>query len=269
MYNNNGNNDNMTSFNMEKKFKLTDEILVVNGKTLYRIKALKDFSDVKKGEKGGFVEKEINLSQYGDCWVYGNAMVYDNAKIYGDAVVGDNAKVWMDAKVSGNAKVYYNAQVYGNAEVYGHATILHDAEVYDKALVFGNAEIFGDAKVFGYAKVLDFAEVYDDAEVYGYAKVYDTAKVYDDAQVYGDAAVCGETRICDDAKVESNGDYILFKNWWSSGRFFTWTKSNNMWKVGCFYGTGKELVEKAYKDSEISGREYERVVKYVEAIMGE
>ena len=236
---------------MEKKFKLTDEILVVNGKTLYRIKALKDFSDVKKGDKGGFVEKEINLSQYGDCWVYDDAMAYDNAEIYGDAVVRNNAKVWMDAKVSGNAKVYYNAKVYGNAMVFGHAIILDGAEVYD------------------YAKVLDFAQVYGDAKVYGYAKVYDTAKVYDDAQVYGDAAVCGETRICSDAAVCADSDYILFKNWWSSGRFFTWTKSNNMWKVGCFYGTGEELVEKAYKDSEISGREYERVVKYVEAIMRE
>ena len=236
---------------MEKKFKLTDEILVVNGKTLYRIKALKDFSDVKKGDKGGFVEKEINLSQYGDCWVYDDAMVYDNAEIYGDAVVRNNAKVWMDAKVSGNAQVYYNAKVYGNAMVFGHAIILDGAEVYD------------------YAKVLDFAQVYGDAKVYGYAKVYDTAKVYDDAQVYGDAAVCGETRICSDAAVCADSDYILFKNWWSSGRFFTWTKSNNMWKVGCFYGTGEELVEKAYKDSEISGREYERVVKYVEAIMRE
>lgn len=42
-----------------------------------------------------------------------------------------------------------------------------------------------------------------------------------------------------------------------------------MWKVGCFYGTGKELVEKAYKDSELSGREYERVVKYVESILAD
>ena len=39
-----------------------------------------------------------------------------------------------------------------------------------------------------------------------------------------------------------------------------------MWKVGCFYGTGKELIDKAYRDSEISGREYERIVKYVETI---
>ena len=71
------------------------------------------------------------------------------------------------------------------------------------------------------------------------------------------------------AVIVSNEDYITFKNWWSSGRFFTWTRSNNMWKVGCFYGTGEELITKAYKDSEHSGKEYERVVKYVESILNE
>ena len=40
-----------------------------------------------------------------------------------------------------------------------------------------------------------------------------------------------------------------------------------MWKVGCFYGTGEELIAKAYKDSELSGREYERVVNYVVSIL--
>ena len=81
------------------------------------------------------------------------------------------------------------------------------------------------------------------------------AWVYGDAEVYGNAKVCG------------NADYIVFKNWWSSGRYFTWTRSNNMWKVGCFYGTGEELIKKAYTDSEKSGREYERVVRYVESIL--
>ena len=71
----------------------------------------------------------------------------------------------------------------------------------------------------------------------------------------------------DGVLIENNTDYIVFKNWWSSGRYFTWTKSNNMWKVGCFYGTGKELIEKAYKDSELSGKEYKRVVDYVESIL--
>lgn len=72
-----------------------------------------------------------------------------------------------------------------------------------------------------------------------------------------------------DAIVRNNSDYILFKNWWSSGRYFTWTRSNNMWCVGCFYGTGDELIAKAYQDSKLSGREYERVVNYVKSILEE
>ena len=40
-----------------------------------------------------------------------------------------------------------------------------------------------------------------------------------------------------------------------------------MWKVGFFYGTGEELIEEAYEDSEKTGEEYERVVKYVESII--
>ena len=43
---------------MEKKYKLTEETINVNGRTLYRIEALRDFNDVKKGDKGGFVEDE-------------------------------------------------------------------------------------------------------------------------------------------------------------------------------------------------------------------
>lgn len=61
----------------------------------------------------------------------------------------------------------------------------------------------------------------------------------------------------------------VFKNFWSSGRHFTWTRSNNKWHVGCFRGTGEELIKKAYQDSEKSGREYERVVRYVESILAD
>lgn len=125
----------------------------------YRVKALRDFNDVKKGDIGGYIHSENNLSQLDDCWIYDNAVVSDNANIRGE--------------------------------------------------------------------------------------------------------VC----ICGDAIISSDKDYIVFKNWWSSGRFFTWTRSNNIWKVGCFYGTGEELIDKAYKDSEESGREYEKIVKYVERIL--
>lgn len=76
-----------------KKYKLTDETTDVLGITLHRVKALKDFDDVKKGELGGYVESERNLSQAGNCWVYGNARVYGNAWVY------DNAKVCGDAMI--------------------------------------------------------------------------------------------------------------------------------------------------------------------------
>ena len=78
---------------MEKKYKLTEETINVNGKTLHRIEALRDFGDVKKGNKGGFIEKEENLSQSGDCWVYHNAKVSDDAVVYSNAKVYGNTKI--------------------------------------------------------------------------------------------------------------------------------------------------------------------------------
>ena len=210
---------------MEKKYKLTEESINYCNKTLYRIEALKNFGNVKKGDKGGYVEKEDNLSQEGDCWIS------DNAKVFDSAVVSGNAKVYDNAKVCGNTKVFGDAYVYGNALV------------YNNAVIYGKAEVFSDAVV------------------------YDKVRVFDDAYVCGKVIVCGNAQVCGDAKIKNNSDYIVFKNWWSSGRHFTWTRNNNMWKVGCFYGTGEELITKAYKDSELSGREYKRVVDYVESIL--
>jgi len=74
------------------KYELTTTFIEHNGKKLYQIKALKDFGDVYAGELGGYIEKESNLSQEGDCWVYGNAKVYGNARIFDDAKVCGNTQ---------------------------------------------------------------------------------------------------------------------------------------------------------------------------------
>lgn len=232
-----------------KKYKLTDEYITIGRYKLYRIEALKDFSWVKKGDKGGFIESEENLSHFNNCWIYGDA------KVYGNAMVFENAKILNNSKVSGYAWVYGNAIVYSNALV------------YDRAKVFGNASVHGSAEVYGNAKVLDKASVFGDARVYGNALVCDRTYVYGNANVSGNAKVCDKAEIYGNAEISNSTDYIVFKNRWSSNRYFTWTRSNNMWRVGCFYGTGAELIAKAYKDSELSGREYERVVKYVESIL--
>ena len=114
---------------MSKKYELTNEMIKVNGVVLHRIKALGDFSDVKAGDLGGWVESDDNLSHNGNAWVSGDARVSGNAEVYGDAWVSGNAWVFGDARVSGNAWVSENARVSGNAEVFGNAWVFGDAHI--------------------------------------------------------------------------------------------------------------------------------------------
>ena len=112
-----------------KKFELTTESITFLGRTLFRIKALISFGNVKAGELGGYIEKEGNLSHEGDAWVcdnarvYGDAWVCGDARVYGDAWVCDNAWVCGDARVYGDARVCGNAWVCDNARVCGNADI--------------------------------------------------------------------------------------------------------------------------------------------------
>jgi predicted acyltransferase (DUF342 family) len=141
------------------KYKLTDETKVVDGITLYRIEAVEAFGNVEVGEKGGFIEGEKNLDQYGNAWVsgnawvYGNAQVYGNARVYGNAQVYGNARLYGNSQVNGIARVYCSAQLNGNARVYGNAQVSGNAWVYGNAQVYGNAWVYGNALVSGNAQV--------------------------------------------------------------------------------------------------------------------
>ena len=100
-----------------KKFKLTKKSIEVFGKTLFQIKALKEFGDVEKGDLGGYIEKDDNISQEGDAWVYGNARVYGDARVYGNAWVSGDAWVYGDARVYGDVWVSGDARVYGKLKI--------------------------------------------------------------------------------------------------------------------------------------------------------
>ena len=116
-----------------KKYEMTAGIKVVCGVTLHRIKALISFDGVEKGELGGWIEKEENLSQEGNAWVCDNAYVTGDAQVYGNAWVLGNVWVRDNAQIYGNALIRDNAQVYDNAQVCG------DAQVCDNVRVSGNA----------------------------------------------------------------------------------------------------------------------------------
>lgn len=179
---------------------------------LYRIRALKDFGNVKTGYLGGYVEKEENLSHEGNCWVDDNAKVYNNAKISGNAEVYDNAKIYGEADVFGNAKVYGNAEVYNKTSVCDNAMVYDNAKVSDWVKVYNDAQVYGEAKVYNFTKIGGEAKVYDNAKVYDYADVRDKAKVYGNAEVskktkmYGFTEVGGDIKIIDNVEVKENSE---------------------------------------------------------------
>lgn len=233
----------------QKKYRLTTETMCFDGVTLHRIQALKDFGNVEAGELGGWIECERNLSQSGNCWIAMEAKVYDGAEI------GDNAVLTRKAIACGNSTICNDTLISDESVISGFTYLYGNVEVYGESVIDGDASLYGNVKVID-AKVVD-------------AEVHDNVIICDGAYVHGPVKIDGNAYISRGAKVCNNDDYIVFKNFWSSGRHFTWTRSNNKWSVGRFYGTGEELIKKAYQDSKKSGREYERVVRYVESILAD
>ena len=138
-----------------KKFELTNEFVVnIFGIKLFRIRSLVSFGCVKAGEQGGYVEKEGNLSQIGDAWIFGNAQVYGNAQVSGKAQVYGNARVYGDTRVSGNAQVYGDAWISSDARVHGDT---------DYATVKGFGRYNRNTTFFrckdAYKKILEHCEV--------------------------------------------------------------------------------------------------------------
>jgi len=139
---------------MKKYTLVKSDTIEYAGRTLFRIRASMDFGVVSKGELGGYIEKEDNLSMDGNAWVSDNAWVSGNASVFDNAWVSGNASVFDNASVSDTAWVSSNARVYNNARVYGNAWVSDNAWVSGNAWVYGNARVSGNAWVSGSLKLL-------------------------------------------------------------------------------------------------------------------
>ena len=118
---------------MTKKYELVaDDCLRVGDRTVYRLRALRDFGDVKRGDLGGYVESESALSHSGDSWVQDVAQVY-----------GPNGSVGGNARIKGEAWVL--GRVDGDAEVCDLVVISEDAHVGGRTVLRGDEIVRGEA----------------------------------------------------------------------------------------------------------------------------
>ena len=261
-----------------KKYKFTGETKSYMGITLHRIRALKDFGNVKEGDIGGWIEKEENLSHTGLCWIYDEAIVREDARvtenarayniseISGQALIREDAVIRNDVKIYDSTDIYGRAEVYGQAEIYEKAKICKNSKVYDCAKIHGNAWICGNSKIYEFAEVYENSEVYGNSEVrgnskvYGNSKIYNYAKICDNAEIRGDTEILNDVVIGKDAVIESSRDYIFIGPVGSKNKVVTVFKTSEGIRIlrGCFYGSIEEFenkVKSKHKDNEY-GNEY-------------
>jgi len=219
-----------------EKYEMTDEILDTGYGIFHRIRAKKDLPfAASAGSLGGFIESEENLSPKGNCWVAGDAIVFDEARIQNDAFVGGRARVYDSAIVRDKAKVL------GEARVSEHAIIEKRAEIYGSAYVFDNARISGRAEIYEYAMVAGDSLVTDIADVSGNAEVVHS-------EILMSASVRGYARIRK-ATVAATSDYLVVGPVGSRDDYLTMTIPNEMVITGCFYGSLDELEEAAKRQN--------------------
>ena len=211
-----------------KKFELVENLtLYHNGGLLHRIRALKNFGDVKKGDIGGWVESEKNLSQKGLCWIY------DDAKVSAKARVSENARVMDLAVVDSNARVHGTAGICDISHVTDYATVRGNSIVRDKSCVmeFGlvddHAFVFDRATVSGRAQVVGFARICDDTRVTNGSIVSGNSFIVGNGYIGGDVIVNGHERI--DFTVIRSTDYVTYKDPFVDDVYYTASTSRDIW----------------------------------------
>ena len=123
---------------------------ITHGDGYYRLKAIKNFGDVRRGNIGGYVKSYHSLSQKGKCWIYNEArvrdraLVIDNARVFNQSFITDDAVISDNAQTYGDSWIRDNARVSGNAKVFGKSRISNDTLIYGRQCIYDNRLVIGD-----------------------------------------------------------------------------------------------------------------------------
>lgn len=121
---------------------------------LYRIQALKTFTKsggynpiIHVGELGGYVETEDNLSQEGNCWIFGDAKVKDGGKVIDDAIIFDKVMVSNNSVIRGNSVVRDRCFVTHRSDIFD-STLVGDVTVSDQSSIHSGSFLYGEIEVY-------------------------------------------------------------------------------------------------------------------------
>lgn len=231
---------------------ITKEVNMNGVKTkLYRIRALEDFGDVKKGDLGGWIENESNLDRFnGECWIYDDAIVCGNSTVSGYVTIKDNAIIMDKVEVKDYVKISGNAIILDNCIITGHAVIKDSVKISgnchingcpnisgnviikdnvwikgSECIISDNAKLMDNARInpipgeWNRSRILtikDNAVISGDCEIYGRPAIYGNAHIYDYAKVAGNAKVFQHAQVVDNSEVfgysEIYGEALLEEN---------------------------------------------------------
>ena len=204
----------------DKKYELVPETIhKFYSKPMYRIRALKDFSDVKKGQFGGYVESEENLSQLGNCW------------IYDDSIVG------------------LGSRAIHNAVVKGSSTVIGYSEIKDSAIVDDSSHIDNSSTISNQSKVI--RSFITNGSAVARKSVICNSLIEQSSMVI-DSTIGPDVHIKNGAdirfNVSDNGDYVVYKAPMSYGRSLTASTKMDIWSCSPHADTAEKLREFLIED---------------------
>ena len=237
------------------KYKLTNETINRRGKILHRIIALKDFGTVKKGDKGGFVEKESNLSQEGNCWLYDNAKAFDNATISDYVELHDDCEVYGNSRLKGICFIYRNVSISGNSSISGNYISIYDNVTIVSSNVYGRIVIRNNILI-------------EQSNVIGYGIIQNNISMNkcftfgDDINIINDSK---EKAYLYNAKVTNKMNYIFVTNPLNEFMSFFTKKEGGIGVISKpFSGSLDELRENI---KEIDNNDYHSLINMIEKIL--
>ena len=178
-----------------------------DGRKVKRIKALRDFGNVKEGTIGGFVEADDNLSHDGLCWIADDAMALGWSRITRDAQLRDRARICDWAVITDRCVVCDDARLRDSVFAYDDTVIGAQSILAEVVTVYGNAVIRCQPRfsISGKTRLPNLkgqAIIRDDARFEGSIAIQDYVIVEDHAIVRGYARLLGKTRIGGNAIIE-------------------------------------------------------------------